>query len=81
MNLQNDKNISKYNDKTLNTFENNNNFRMDRLNNEIKINDKTIIKKNSYATKKPRKRKKCCIDKNDKNRIEKTKKYIYPKDL
>ena len=57
MNLHNDKNISKFNDKTLNTFENNNNFRMDRLNNEIKINDKTIIKKNSYATKKPRKRK------------------------
>ena len=51
---------------------------MDRLNNEIKINDKTIIKKNSYATKKPRKRKKCC---RDKNMNRKTKKYIYPKDL
>ena len=54
---------------------------MDRFNKEIKTNDKTIIKKNSYVTKKPRKRKKCCIYKNDKNRIEKTKKYIYPKDL
>ena len=81
MNLQNDKNISKYNDKTLNTFENDNNFKMDRLNNENKTNDKIIIKNKSYATKKPRKRKMCSVDKNDKNRIEKTKKYIYPKDL
>ena len=52
---------------------------MDRLNNEIKINDKTMIKKNSYATKKPRKRKKCCIDKNDKNRIEKNEKIYLSK--
>ena len=65
----------------MNIFENDNNFKIDSPNNEIKTNDKTIMKKNIYAANKPRKRKNYGNDKNNEIRAEKTKKYIYPKDL
>ena len=41
----------------MNIFENDNNFKIDSPNNEIKTNDKTIMKKNIYAANKPRKEK------------------------
>ena len=65
----------------MNIFENDNNFNIDSPNNEIKTNDKTIMKKNIYAANKPRKRKNFGNDNNNEIRAEKTKKYIYPKDL
>ena len=65
----------------MNIFENDNNFKIDSPNNEIKTNDKPIMKKNIYAANKPRKRKNFGNDNNNEIRAEKTKKYIYPKDL
>ena len=65
----------------MNIFENDNNFKIDSPNNEIKTNDKTIMKKNIYAANKPRKRKNFGNDSDDEIRAEITKKYIYPKDL
>ena len=65
----------------MNIFKNDNNSKIDSPNNEIKTNDKTIMKKNIYAANKPRKRKNFCNDNNNEISSEKTKKYIYPKDL
>ena len=65
----------------MNIFENDNNFKIDSPNNEIKTNDKTIMKKNIYAANKHRKRKYFGNDNNNEISSEKTKKYIYPKDL